>query len=236
MSGGTAAGAAAGTTRGSWFEVDRLPLPGATPMQALRRFVGNAYVVHARAGRAEFWLIWLFQTVLGLVLNLGVGSLVRGASVVSWSVGAYGSSLFAPWPVVVLGRPAGAGPAASLSQGASLEVGQFSIGPFRPSGPAWGGLTWVALVWGLWCLMTFVPMATLTIRRLHGAGAWGWGWFWLGALIPFLQIVVVLMLARVTRPPSARFLDRDRARDRRRADDTGDRDDGTPLARPDGSG
>lgn len=188
-------------------------------MQAVRRFVGNAYVVHARAGRAEFWWIWLFQTVLGLVVNLGVGSLVRGASVVSWSIGAYGSSLFAPWPVVVLGRPAGAGPGTSLGQGASLEVGQFSIGPFGPAGPAWGGMTWVALVWGLWCLMTFVPMATLTIRRLHGARAWGWGWFWLGALIPFLQIVVVFLLARETQPPSARFLERDRERDR-----DGDRD------------
>ena len=88
----------AGSTRGSWFEVDRLPLPGATPMQAVRRFVGNAYVVHARAGRAEFWWIWLFQTVLGLVVNLGVGSLVRGASVVSWSIGAYGSSLLRAAP------------------------------------------------------------------------------------------------------------------------------------------
>jgi len=221
MNWGTAAGrtnggTSAGTTSGSWFEVDRLPLPGATPMQALRRFVGNAYVVHARAGRAEFWWIWLFQTVLALVLNVGVGSLVRGASVVSWSIGAYGSSLFAPWPVVTLGRPAGAGPGADLSQGASLEVGQFSIGPFGPAGPAWGGMTWVALVWGLWCLMTFVPMMTLTIRRLHGARAWGWGWFWLGALIPFLQIVVVFMLARETQPPSARFLERDRDRDRDR--------------------
>jgi uncharacterized membrane protein YhaH (DUF805 family) len=210
MSRGTEAGTTASATRASWFEVDRLPLPGATPMQAVRRFVGNAYVVHARAGRAEFWWIWLVQTVLGLVVNLGIGSLVRGASVVSWSVGAYGSSLFAPWPVVVLGRPAGAGPAANLAQGASLEVGQFSIGPFGPAGPAWGGMTWVALVWGLWCLMTFVPMATLTIRRLHGVRAWGWGWFWLGALIPFLQIVVVFLLARETQPPSARFLERER--------------------------
>ena len=212
-------GTAAGTTRGSWFEVDRQPLPGATPMQALRRFVGNAYVVHARAGRAEFWWIWFFQTVLALVLNVGVGSLVRGASVASWSIGAYGSSLFAPWPVVVLGRPAGAGPGTSLGQGASLQIGQFSLGPFGPAGPAWGGTTWVALVWGLWCLMTFVPMATLTIRRLHAARAWGWGWFWLGALIPFLQIVVVFMLARETQPPSARFLDRERERDREPARD-----------------
>lgn len=72
-----------------------------------------------------------------------------------------------------------------------------------------GGTTWVGIVWALWCLMTFVPMATLTIRRLHAAGAWGWGWFWLGVLLPFLQIVVVLMLARETRPPSARFRDRE---------------------------
>ena len=228
MNRGTAAGrtnggTSAGTTSGSWLEVDRLPLPGATPLQALRRFVGNAYVVHARAGRAEFWWIWLFQTVLALVLNVGVGSLVRGASVASWSIGAYGSSLFAPWPVVVLGRPAGAGPGTSLGQGASLQIGQFSLGPFGPAGPAWGGTTWVALVWGLWCLMTFVPMATLTIRRLHAARAWGWGWFWLGALIPFLQIVVVFMLARETQPPSARFLDRDRDRDRAR-DRARDRD------------
>jgi uncharacterized membrane protein YhaH (DUF805 family) len=179
-------------------------------VQAVRRFVGNANVVHARAGRAEFWWIWLFQTVLGLVVNVGVGSLFRGVNEVSWSVGAYGSSLFAYWQVLAFG---GSGPDGAASRGASLHVGQLSIGPFGPAGGTPGGTTWVGIAWAVWCLVTFVPMATLTIRRLHAVRAWGWGWFWLGALIPFLQIVVVLMLARATQPPSARFqeLERDLA-------------------------
>jgi len=224
MSGGTAAG----TTRGSWFEVDRQPVPGATPKQALRRFVGNAYVVHARAGRAEFWWIWLFQTALGLAWNLGVGSLVRGAGEVSWSVGAYGSSLFAYWQVVTFGGSTGALDTAA-ARGAFVQLGQFSIGPVGPAGGAPGGTTWVGIVWALWCLMTVVPMATLTIRRLHAAGAWGWGWFWLGVLLPFLQIVVVLMLARETRPPSARFRDRE-------LDLAAPQSTDPPLARPGDSG
>jgi len=56
----------------------------------------------------------------------------------------------------------------------------------------------------LWCVGTFVPTVTVTVRRLHDAN-FSAGWAIASVFLPFLQLPVLIMLARPSQPTGVRF-------------------------------
>ncbi|QIK64176.1 DUF805 domain-containing protein [Leucobacter viscericola] len=141
--------------------------------RAMGAFFENAYRLRGRASRSEYWW-WMGTNVLVLLLLWVVIPLLSGASVGRpLRVGPFGSAIFA-------------------------DVSLFEI-VTEPGVHTLAGdvCAWLSAVW---IVLTLLPGITVLVRRLHDSGLSGW-WGWL-AIVPFGQVVVLILALRRSRPTS----------------------------------
>jgi len=128
-----------------------------------------------RASRSEFWWTWLLQTVVGAVLLLLV-PLLQGRT----------------RELVLPTGPFGGGPLGTQALFSWTDT----------SGDPAGGAS--VVIWTVWSLLTLAPMVALAIRRLHDADISGW-WALVAVLVPMLSFLMLVLLARGSKPAGVRF-------------------------------
>jgi len=127
------------------IDVRDAPLPGATLVQAMGRFLTHGLRIRGRASRSEFWWWMVVQAVVSLVLVAGVPAL-HGYGANPVVLGLAGP--FATFPVVESTGPEGTTPGLVVAS----------------------NMLFIALALG-----TVLPGITVAMRRLHDAnfsGAW----------------------------------------------------------------
>jgi len=149
-------------------------VPGLRPWIAWARAATQWSRWSARASRSEFWWTWLLQVAVAAVFLVAIPLALGQGRDLSLPVGPFGS---------VLGDLA-------------LFTGR-GAGDDEKSGV-------YLVVWMLWCVGTFVPTVTVTVRRLHDAN-FSAGWAIASVFLPFLQLPVLIMLARPSQPTGVRF-------------------------------
>lgn len=152
------------------------PLPDASPLDALSRFVRNTFLLQGRASRSEYWW-WMLTNVIVLVMLRILAPLLAGDSPSGEVlIGPFGSGFLADLSLLML-YPSG---------GPTTLVGTIA---------AWAAVSWAVL--------TFIPGVTVAVRRLHDSNLSGW-WALL-ALAPLGQLVLLILAIRRPRLEGARF-------------------------------
>jgi uncharacterized membrane protein YhaH (DUF805 family) len=140
-------------------------------MRALISYVlAHYFDIGGRAGRREFWLWWLVNTVVFIALKFALPSLFGGVGTVHIMTGPFGPSI-AP----------------------SLSVFQSTgSSPQHPVPVA------IIVAQAIWVGFALLPSLTVAVRRLHDTGRSGW-WVWLN-VHPLGALALLVMFAHRSGP------------------------------------
>lgn len=154
------------------------PLYDATFGQSVSRFFRNYATFSGRAGRAEFWWAYLFQTILGMIS----GVLLSIAIIIV---------------VFSMAFDGAATGTIATDAGGRVALTQTTIDVFM-------AVVWVTVVGlSVTTLPTLLPSIAVTVRRLHDTNRSGW-WYLL-TLVPFLGYAVLVFAILEPDPEGARF-------------------------------
>ncbi|MEH3089982.1 MAG: DUF805 domain-containing protein [Microbacterium arborescens] len=157
--------------------VSTAPLPHASPLAAMRRFVVHAFRLRGRASRSEYWWWMALGFGVAILMLLVIPRLLSGR-----------------WPEIdLVPHPFG------WWGWRGIEL----FGPIAPTDPLSSLVAVYLWTSTAWVVATLVPGFTVAVRRLHDSNLSGW-WVLL-MLLPIGAVVLLLLALRGSRPEGARF-------------------------------
>ena len=162
---------------GSNLDLGSRPLVGASPGQAMTRFVGHAFRLRGRASRSEYWW-WMLTNVvvLGLCQFLLPGLISGRTPNPNLMLGPFGSMFFANIPLFTVPETDAPG----------SPIAAFFL-----------------LLAGIWMLATVIPGVTVLVRRLHDSNMSGlWA---ILVVLPLGPLLLLAFALRRSRPDGDRF-------------------------------